>query len=100
MGAAQELDLALAKQNADAWRRSSPIYTVSNATTPCFVLHGEGGEPRSDASKAFVHVMRQHYKTVRYKTYPDEGYYVRSTKNLKKMLPDLAGFFNQYLKDG
>ena len=86
------------EQNSEAWRRSSPIYTVGNATTPCFVLHGEGDEPRSNASRAFVHRMRQHYKTVRYKTYLNEGYYVRSTENLRQMFTDVADFFDYYLK--
>ena len=62
------------------------------------MLHGEGDEPRSNASRAFVHRMRQHYKTVRYKTYLNEGYYVRSTENLRQMFTDVADFFDYYLK--
>lgn len=86
------------EENKASWHKSSAIYRVDNVTTPCFVLHGEGQEPRSEASQAFVQAMNQHYKTVQYKTYPNEGYYVRSTENLKTMLPDVADFFDMYLK--
>ena len=86
--------------NEEVWLRSSPIYAVKDATTPCFVLHGVGREPQSVASKEFVEALRKEYKIVEYKTYPNENYYVRSPENVQQMLLDVADFFDRYLKSG
>ena len=86
--------------NEEVWLRSSPIYAVKDATTPCFVLHGVGREPQSVASKEFVEALRKEYKIVEYKTYPNENYYVRSPENVRQMLLDVADFFDRYLKSG
>jgi dipeptidyl aminopeptidase/acylaminoacyl peptidase len=81
------------------YRKCSPIYAVKQATTPTFVIHGEGGLPRSSASRDFVKAMEKEYKSVRYKTYPNEGYYVQSLPNTRQMWLDMLDFFNQFLKD-
>ena len=88
------------EENKDTWVRSSAIYRVADAGTPCLVLHGEGKEPGSNASRAFVAAMKQHYKPVEYKVYPNECYYVRSTENVRQMLIDVADFFDRYLEYG
>ncbi len=87
------------EEHEDVWYRCSPIYGVKNATTPAFVLNGEGKEPGSDASKDFAEALKLHYKTVEYKAYPNECYYVRSKEGVREMLQDVAGFFDRYLKD-
>ena len=72
---------------------------MKDATTPAFVLHGEGKEPGSYASKDFAEALKLHYKTVEYKAYPNECYYVRSTEGVREMLHDVADFFDRYLRD-
>jgi dipeptidyl aminopeptidase/acylaminoacyl peptidase len=80
------------------YQKCSPLYAVKQATTPTLVIHGEGGLPRSAASSDFVKAMEKEYKTVRYKTYPNEGYYVGSLANTRKMWLDMLDFFNEFLK--
>ena len=84
--------------NEEIWLRSSPIYSVKDATTPCFVLHGVGREPQSVASREFVEALKKEYKIVEYKTYPNDNYYVRSPENVRQMLLDVTDFFDRYLK--
>ena len=81
------------------WSRCSPIYGVNDATTPAFVLHGEGKEPGSDATKDLPEALKLHYKTVEYKAYPNECYYIRSADGVREMLQDVADFFDRYLND-
>lgn len=83
--------------HADVYRRVSPLYAVKQATTPVFVLHGEGGHPYTLSSLRFVRALEKEYKTVRYKTYPGEGYYVQSPANTRTMLLDMKAFLDQYL---
>jgi dipeptidyl aminopeptidase/acylaminoacyl peptidase len=83
--------------SADVYRRVSPLYAVKNATTPVFVLHGEGGQPSTPSSRNFVQALEKEYKTVQYKTYPNEGYYVQSTANTRQMLLDMKAFLETYL---
>ncbi|MDR5696600.1 MAG: S9 family peptidase [Armatimonadota bacterium] len=85
--------------NEDVYYRCSPIYKVSQATTPCFVLHGEGKWPWSDAGLEFARALEREYKTFRYKVYPNENYYVLSTPNVRQMLLDMLEWFDLYLRD-
>ena len=86
------------EQNRAVYRHCSPVYNVRRAQTPTLVLHGEGLLPRSDDSRRFVEAMRREYKTVEYKTYPGECYYVRTRANLRQMYSDMAEFFDRYLR--
>jgi len=47
------------------------------------LLQGLGELSRSDNSRRFVEAMRREYKTVEYKVYPGECYYVRTRANLR-----------------
>ncbi|MEM7129394.1 MAG: alpha/beta fold hydrolase [Chloroflexota bacterium] len=85
------------KENRHVYRRSSPIYHLGDATTPVFLVHGEGRYPRSDASSKFATALEQEYKTFEYKIYPNECYYVRSAENLGEMYPDIVDFLDRYL---
>jgi dipeptidyl aminopeptidase/acylaminoacyl peptidase len=80
------------------YRRCSPIYSLAEATTPCFLIHGEGQYPGSSASRDFAEVLEANYKPFWYKAYPGETYYVASTANLRQMLIDMRAFFDFYLK--
>jgi dipeptidyl aminopeptidase/acylaminoacyl peptidase len=83
--------------NEDVYRKCSAIFKVHQATTPCFVLHGAGKYPQSDAGRQFALKLEQEYKTFKYKTYPNETYYVASTANVRQMLLDMDEFFRIYL---
>ncbi|MCU0490190.1 MAG: S9 family peptidase [Chloroflexaceae bacterium] len=85
-------------EQAATYRRCSPIFNARQASTPTLVLHGAGQLPQSDASRRFVEALRREYKTVEYKVYPNECYYVRSKANLKQMYLDIANFFDRYLR--
>ena len=85
------------KTNRHIYRRCSPIYHLADATTPVFLVHGEGRYPRSDASAKFAEALEQAYKLYEYKIYPNECYYVRSTENLAEMYPDIVDFMDRYL---
>ncbi|HEX6261034.1 MAG TPA: S9 family peptidase, partial [Woeseiaceae bacterium] len=91
----------------DSYRRSSPIYHLHNATTPTFVLHGVGatstwrpGLEEVPAGVDFARGLAKNYKTYRYKTYPNETYYVYGKENSKQVLIDMLAFFDEFLKDG
>ena len=64
------------EENEDVWYRCSPFYRVNDATTPTFVLHGEGREDWPETSRDFAVEMKRHYKTAEYKVYPNDGFYV------------------------
>lgn len=85
--------------NEDVYYRCSPIFKVSQATTPCFVLHGEGKWPWTDAGLEFSRALERVYKTFKYKVYPNENYYVLSTPNVRQMLLDMLEWFNLYLRN-
>jgi dipeptidyl aminopeptidase/acylaminoacyl peptidase len=80
------------------YRRCSAIYSLADATTPCFLIHGEGLYPGSSASRDFAVVLEANYKPFWYKVYPGETYYVASTANVRQMLLDMRAFFHFYLK--
>ena len=86
--------------NVDVWTRVSPIYNVAGSTTPSLLLHGEGEPPESRASRVFYNALKQHYKSVEYKTYPGNNYYVSSVSGLQDMYEDLLDFFHRYVGAG
>ncbi|MGH2616512.1 MAG: prolyl oligopeptidase family serine peptidase [Thermomicrobiales bacterium] len=92
-----EYEFGALEENEEVYRRCSPIFAVTEATTPCFVIHGVGKYPRSAAGKEFALALEREYKTFKYKTYPGETYYVASTPNVRQMLLDMDGFFRLYL---
>lgn len=93
-----EFELGTLPEAAAIYRRCSPIYSLAEATTPCFVLHGEGQYPGSSASRDFAAVLEAHYKPFWYKAYAGETYYVASPANVRQMLLDMRAFFDFYLK--
>ena len=48
-----------------------------------------------DGGKALA--LEREYKTFKYKTYPNETYYVASPANIRQMLQDMDAFFRLYL---
>ena len=79
----------------------SPIYYVDSIQTPLFIINGEGKQlPRSNAGRQFADRLEFRYKAGKFKTYPNENYYIRSPENIRVMLGDMLDYFNQYLKDG
>ena len=84
--------------NEDVWYRCSPFYRVRDATTPTFVLHGEGREDWPETSRNFALEMKRHYKTTEYKVYPNDGFYVGTLPNVRQMLSDVADFLDRYLR--
>ncbi|MFC1662027.1 prolyl oligopeptidase family serine peptidase [Gemmatimonadota bacterium] len=81
------------------WWQASAISAVADVATPVFLVHGVGRYPGSDQSEIFAQGLENHYKPFRYKTYPNETYYVRGTANRRQMLEDMKDFFDQFLKD-
>jgi dipeptidyl aminopeptidase/acylaminoacyl peptidase len=84
------------------YKRSSSILKVQDATTPAFIIHGAGLAvlDADYAGYAFAKALEGAGKLVRYKTYPNETYYVYGRENIKQMLQDMLEFFDTYLKDG
>lgn len=84
------------------YKRSSSILKVQDATTPAFIIHGAGLHvlDADYAGYEFAKALEGAGKLVRYKTYPNEGYYVYGRENTKEMLQDMLAFFEAYLKDG
>ena len=93
-----EFELGKLPEDEDVYRRCSAIYKVEQATTPCFVLHGEGNYPGSSEGRTFALALEANYKPFWYKTYPGETYYVASPANVRRMLLDMKAFFDLYLK--
>ncbi len=93
-------ELGYLPQAEKLYRNLSAIYYIDSIQTPLFLVHGEGKSlPRSDASKIFVDRMEMKYKPVRYKTYPNENYYIQSAANIRVLMVDMLAFFEQYLRD-
>ncbi len=86
------------EEHEDVWYRSSPFYRVRDATTPTFVLHGEGREDWPETSEDFAVELKRQYKTAEYKVYPNDGFYVSTLANVRQMLMDSADFFDRYLR--
>ena len=58
------------------------------------------GQKPVPASLDFARALDKYYKIFRYKTYPNESYYVYGRENTKHKLQDMLEFFDQFLKDG
>jgi dipeptidyl aminopeptidase/acylaminoacyl peptidase len=93
-----EFELGTLPEAAATYRRCSAIYALAGATTPCFLIHGEGRYPGSSASRDFAAVLEANYKPFWYKAYPGETYYVASPANVRQMLLDMRAFFDFYLQ--
>jgi dipeptidyl aminopeptidase/acylaminoacyl peptidase len=94
-----EYELGPFQTSREVWRDASAVYGVADVATPVFLVHGEGLYPGSDQSEVFAQALENHYKPFRYKTYPNETYYVRGRANRRQMLLDMKTFFDQFLKD-
>lgn len=83
------------------YQRSSSILEAKNATAPAFIIHGYGLDELDTeyAGWKFARELAKHSKTVEYKAYPGETYYVYGKENVKQMLLDMLDFFDRYLKD-
>ena len=99
-----EYELGPYPENRDVYLNSSAILKAHQVTTPTFVIQGEGvaadwrlreGQPQ--ASLDFARKLDQHYKIVRYKAYPGEGYYVYGRDNTIQKLHDMLDFFEEFL---
>jgi len=93
-----EFELGKLPEDEEVYRRCSAIYKIEQATTPCFVLHGEGNYPGSSEGRTFALALEANYKPFWYKTYAGETYYVASPANVRRMLLDMKAFFDLYLK--
>jgi dipeptidyl aminopeptidase/acylaminoacyl peptidase len=84
------------------YKRSSSIFKVKDVTTPTFIIHGAGLHvlDADYAGYEFAKALEGAGKLVRYKTYPNETYYVYGRENTKELLQDMVAFFDSYLKDG
>ena len=99
-----EYELGPYPENRDVYLNSSAILKAHQVTTPTFVIQGEGvaaawrlreGQPQ--AALDFARKLDQHYKIVRYKAYPGEGYYVYGRDNTIRKLNDMLDFFEEFL---
>ncbi len=99
-----EYELGPYPENRDVYLNSSAILKAHQVTTPTFVIQGEGvaadwrlreGQPQ--AALDFARKLDQHYKIVRYKAYPGEGYYVYGRDNTIAKLNDMLDFFEEFL---
>ena len=99
-----EYELGPYPENRDVYLRNSAILQAHQVTTPTFVIQGEGvaadwrlreGQPQ--AALDFARKLDQHYKIVRYKAYPGEGYYVYGRDNTVQKLHDMLDFFEEFL---
>jgi len=93
-----EFELGMLPESVEVYHRCSAIYQVHQATTPCFVLHGEGKYPGSSEGRMFALALEANYKPFWYKTYPGETYYVASPANVRRQMLDMQAFFDLYLK--
>ena len=99
-----EYELGPYPENRDVYLNSSAILKAHEVTTPTFVIQGEGvaadwrlREDQPQASLDFARKLDQHYKIVRYKAYPGEGYYVYGRDNTIQKLHDMLDFFEEFL---
>lgn len=93
-----DYELGTFEENEDVWRQASAIYEIDQVKTPVFLVHGIGKYPPSPQSEQFAKELEGHYKTFRYKAYPNEHYYVRGTENRRQMLKDMHEFLDKFLK--
>jgi len=99
-----EYELGPYPENRETYLNSSSILKAHEVTTPTFVIQGEGvaagwrmreGQPQ--AALNFARKLDQYYKIVRYKAYPNEGYYVYGRDNTIQKLHDMLDFFEEFL---
>jgi prolyl oligopeptidase len=93
-----EYELGDPERDHEVYLHVSPIYHLANATTPCFLIQGEGRYPGSTSSVDFGLALEALYKPFWYKAYPGETYYVASPANVKQQLRDMQDFFDLHLK--
>jgi len=93
-----EYELGDPERDRDVYHHVSPIYHLANATTPCFLIQGEGRYPGSSSSIDFALALEALYKPFWYKAYPGETYYVANPANVKQQLRDMQDFLDLYLK--
>jgi dipeptidyl aminopeptidase/acylaminoacyl peptidase len=89
----------LGPETEAVYRRNSPYFSIAKVRTPILLVHGEGRFPGSHASRKFAAELERHYKVFRYRTYPNENYYVSAAANQRQMWLDMLEFFDLYLKD-
>jgi dipeptidyl aminopeptidase/acylaminoacyl peptidase len=82
-----------------SYRRSSPYFSIAPIATPIMLVHGAGQFPNSHASANFAAELERYYKVFRYRTYPNENYYVNGLANQRQMFLDMLEFLDLYLKD-
>ncbi len=99
-----EYELGPYPENRETYLNSSSILKAHQVTTPTFVIQGEGAaagwrmrEDQPQAALNFARKLDQHYKIVRYKAYPGEGYYVYGRQNTIDKLHDMLDFFEEFL---
>lgn len=83
------------ESSREVYRRVSPLYCAKQTRTPIFVVHGEGERPRTRQSLEFVRALEKEDKTVRYKVYPNENYYVMGAANTRQMWLDMEEFLRE-----
>jgi len=93
-----EYELGDPVRDREVYVHVSPIYHLKDATTPCFLIQGEGRYPGSSSSVDFALALEASYKPFWYKAYPGETYYVASAANVKRQLRDMQDFLDLYLK--
>jgi len=100
-----EYELGPYPENEEVYLKSSPILKAHQVTTPTFVIQGEGvaadwrlPERKPHSALEFAHKLDQQYKIVRYKVYPNEGYYVNGRQNTIDKLHDMENFFDEFLR--
>ncbi len=93
-----EYELGDPERDRDVYHYVSPIHHLANATTPCFLIQGEGRYPGSTSSIDFGLALEALYKPFWYKAYPGETYYVANPVNVKQQLRDMQDFLDLYLK--
>ena len=49
--------------------------------------------------REFADRLEMRYKPYKYKTYPNEHFYIQNPANIAAMFSDVLVFFDQYLKD-
>ena len=94
-----DYELGNLKENYELRWKLSPLSHVENETTPIFIMHGEGKPPISPDSALFVEKLRKYNKVFRYKTYPNERYYVDGLANQRQQMLDKLDFLDRFLKD-
>jgi dipeptidyl aminopeptidase/acylaminoacyl peptidase len=93
--------------SAAVYRRNSSLALVPQVKAPVFLVHGVGREQAwrpgvvpIPASEEYALALDKQHKVVKYKTYPNETYYVNGRENQRQLLLDMLAWFDRYLGDG